>query len=101
MDVLPDQKEYDCIQNGDFCSHWLLFGLVSVILGVIVSISISVFTKVSGLSFRLELVDIVNHCWIEKNLRLLLFFILYAEEFMVTEMILWSQKKKQCYFDFL
>ena len=35
--------------------------------------SISVFTRVSILSFGLELrVDIVNHCWIEKNLRLLL-----------------------------
>ena len=32
MDALPDQKEYECIQNGDFCSHWLSFGLVSVIL---------------------------------------------------------------------
>ena len=44
MDALPDRNEYECIQNGDFCSHWPLFGLVSVILGVIVSISISVFT---------------------------------------------------------
>jgi len=61
-------------------------------------ISISVFTEVSGLSFRLELVDVVNHCWIEKNLRLLLFFILYAEEFIVTEMMLWSQKKKTVLF---
>ena len=58
------------------------------------NISISVFT-VSGLSFRLELVDTVNHCWIEKNLRLLLFFILYAEEFIVTEMMLWSQTEKK------
>ena len=39
-----------CIQNGDFCSHWLLFGLVSVILSFIVSIPISVFTEVSVLS---------------------------------------------------
>ena len=62
-----DIKEYDCIQNGDFCSHWLLLDLVSAILYVIVSISISVLTEVSGLSFRLELVDIVNHCWIEKK----------------------------------
>ena len=31
------------------------------------NIAISVFTEVSGLSFRLELVDIVNHCWIEKK----------------------------------
>ena len=63
--------------------------------------SISVFTRVSILSFGLELrVDIVNHCWIEKNLRLLLLLILYAEEFIVTEVMLWSQKKKQRYFDF-
>ena len=62
MDALPDQKEYECIQNGDFCSHWLSFGPVSVILSVIVSIPISVFTEVSVLSFGLELVDIVNHC---------------------------------------
>ena len=56
--------------------------------------SISVFTGVSVLSFGLELrVDIVNHCWIEKNLRLLLLLILYAEEFIVTEVMLWSQKK--------
>jgi len=35
--------------------------------------SISVFTGVSVVSFGLELrVDIVNHCWIEKNLKLLL-----------------------------
>ena len=39
-----------CIQNGDFCSHWLLFSLVSVILSFIVSIPISVFTEVSVLS---------------------------------------------------
>ena len=54
----------------------------------------SVFTGVSVLSFGLELrVDIVNHCWIERNLRLLLLLILYAEEFIVTEVMLWSQKK--------
>ena len=55
-------KEYECIQNGDFCSHWVLFGVVSVIVSVLVSISISVFTEVSVLSFGLELFDIVNHC---------------------------------------
>ena len=56
--------------------------------------SISVFTGVSVLSFGLELrVDIVNHCWIEKNLRLLMLLILYAEEFIVTEVMLWSQEK--------
>ena len=49
MDALPDQKEYECIQNGDFCFCNS-------------NISISVFTEVSGLSIRLELVDIVNHC---------------------------------------
>ena len=54
MDALPDLK--------DVCSHWLSFNLVSVIPSVIVSISISVFTEVSVLSFGLELVDIVNHC---------------------------------------
>ena len=60
---------------------------------------ISVFTRVSILSFGLELrVDIVNHCWIEKNLRLLLLLILYAEEFIVTEVMLWSQKKKTALF---
>ena len=73
---------------------WLLFTLAFIWPSFCNSnISISVFTA-SGLSFRLELVDIVNHCWIEKNLRLLLFFILYAEEFIVTEMMLWSQTKK-------
>ena len=74
---------------------WLLFTLAFIWPSFCNSnTSISVFT-VSGLSFRLELVDIVNHCWIEKNLRLLLFFILYAEEFIVTEMMLWSQTKKK------
>ena len=59
----------------------------------------SVFTGVSVLSFGLELrVDIVNHCWIERNLRLLLLLILYAEEFIVTEVMLWSQKKKTALF---
>ena len=49
----------------------------------------------SVLSFGLKRVDIVNHCWFEKNLRLLFNFInvLHAEEFSVTEMMLWSQKK--------
>lgn len=28
-DALPNLKEYEWIQNGDFCSHCLLFGLVS------------------------------------------------------------------------
>ena len=66
---------------------WLSFNLVSVIPSVIVSISISVFTEVSVLRFGLELVDIVNHCWIEKKLRLLLLLlVLYAEEFTVSEM---------------
>ena len=46
----------------DLCSHWLSFNLLSVIPSVIVSISISVFTEVSVLSFGLELIDIVNHC---------------------------------------
>ena len=57
---------------------------------------ISVFTGVSALSFGLELrVDIVNHCWIEKHLKLLLlcYCYCYAEEFIVTEVMLWSQKK--------
>ena len=79
--------------SGDFCSHWRLFCLVSVILSVIVSISISVFTEVLVLSFGLELVDIVNHCWFGKNLRLLFLLILHAEQFMVTQMMLWFQKK--------
>ena len=51
-----------CIQNGDFCSHWLIIWPSSVILSVIVSIPISVFTEVLVLSFGLGLVDIVNHC---------------------------------------
>ena len=50
--------------------------LISVTLSVTASISISVFTEVSGLSFGLELVDIVNHCLMEKNLRLLSLLIL-------------------------
>ena len=86
--------------SGDFCSHWRLFCLVSVILSVIVSISISVFTEVLVLSFGLELVDIVNHCWFGKNLRLLFLLILHAEQFMVTEMMLWFQIEQR-YFDFL
>ena len=52
----------------------------------------------SVLSFGLELVDIVNHCWMKKNLRSLLLLILYVEEFIVTEMMLWSQKKKTALF---
>ena len=63
--------------------------------------SISVFTGVSVLSFGLELrVDIVNHCWIEKHLKLLLlcYCYCYAEEFIVTEVMLWSQKKKTALF---
>ena len=39
----------------------LLYGLVSVILGFIVSISISVLTEVSVLGFGLERVDIVKN----------------------------------------
>ena len=65
---------------------------------------ISVFTRVSILSFGLELrVDIVNHCWIEKNLRLLLLLILYAEEFINCywgDVMIPEKKKKQRYFDF-
>ena len=82
--------------SGDFCSHWRLFCLVSVILSVIVK----VFTEVLVLSFGLELVDIVNHCWFENNLRLLFSLILHAEQFMVTEMMLWFQIEQR-YFDFL
>ena len=41
--------------------------LISVTLSVTASISISVFTEVSVLSFGLEVVDIVNHCLMEKN----------------------------------
>ena len=52
---------------------------------VIVSISISVFTEVLVVSFGLELVDIFNHCWFEKN---------------VIEMMLWFPEKQR-YFDFL
>ena len=49
--------------SGDFCPHWRLFSLVSpLILSVIVSISISVFTVVSVLSFGRELVDTFIHC---------------------------------------
>ena len=78
-----------------------IFGLVSVIpvfLSVIVSTSISynfLFTEVAVLvlSVGLELVDIVNHCWIK--VKLLIFY--------VEELLRWcyDPRKKQCYFNFL
>ena len=49
MDALPDLKD-TC---GDFCAHWHLFCLVSVIL----SIHRNVTNEVG-----LKLVDVVNHC---------------------------------------
>ena len=49
MDALPDLKN-TC---GDFCSHWHLFCLVSVVL----SIHRNVTNEVG-----LKLVDVVNHC---------------------------------------
>ena len=69
---------------------WLLFTLASIFhsfrnSSVIVSISISVFTEVLVVSFGLEVVDIFNHCWFEKN---------------VIEMMLWFHEKQR-YFDFL
>ena len=39
--ALADLKAYECIQTGDLCSNWLLFGLIFVILSVFVSKSIS------------------------------------------------------------
>ena len=57
--------------------------------------SISVFTGVSVLSFGLELrVDIVNHCWIEKNLRLLLLLILYVRSSLLLRGCYDPRKKK-------
>ena len=73
MDALPDQKEYECIQNGDFCSHWLLFGLVSVIL-----ILPFLYSQCQDLVLDLNLLISSTIVVVEKNLRLLLFFILYA-----------------------
>ena len=53
MDALLDLKN-TC---GDFCSHWHLFCLVSVIL----SIHRNVTNEVG-----LKLVDVVNHCWLKE-----------------------------------
>ena len=60
------------------CFNWseiLLFTLAFIwpsfcIPSVIVGISISVCTEVSVLSFGFELVDIVNHYWIEKKIKI-------------------------------
>ena len=60
------------------CFTWseiLLFTLAFIwpsfcIPSVIVGISISVCTEVSVLSFGFELVDIVNHYWIEKKIKI-------------------------------
>ena len=61
--------------------------------------SISVFTGVSVLSFGLELrVDIVNHCWIEKNLRLLLLLILYVRSSLLLRGCYDPRKKKTALF---
>ena len=49
MDALPDLKN----RCGDFCSHWHLFCLVSVILSIHRNVTNEVGFK---------LVDVVNHC---------------------------------------
>ena len=51
MSALPDLKNTGTC--GDFCSHWHLFCLVSVIL--------SIHRNVTN-EFGLKLVDVVNHC---------------------------------------
>ena len=57
--------------------------------------SISVFTGVSVLSFGLELrVDIVYHCWIEKNLRLLLLFLCMPRSSLLLRWRYHPRKKK-------
>ena len=61
--------------------------------------SISVFTGVSVLSFGLELrVDIVNHCWIEKNLRLRLLFICMPRSSLLLRWCYDPRKKKKALF---
>ena len=54
---------------------------------LLVSIPISVLTEFCMDSYSV-LFDTVNHCGIEKNLRMLLLSILHAEEFIVAEMML-------------
>ena len=63
------------------------------------NIAISVFTEVSGLSFRLELVDIVNHCWIEKKKDCYCFLSCMQRGSLLLRWCYDPRKKKKCYFD--
>ena len=68
-DALPNLKEYEWIQNSGFCSHWLLFGLVSDnVLSVIGQYSPFCIDRIlyGLIQYVYLLIDIVNHCELKR-----------------------------------
>lgn len=72
----------------------MLFVILSVFAANQLPCLLLAFTEVSILSFGLEPVDIVNHCWSQGDVGLPLLLISHAKELIVSKMTLWFQKKK-------